>query len=106
MGRCVYLHKILRGYHSRGKYGSDWMHFLRYVRGRYPSAERVYLFQNGLSANTTSAHRQIGRRLKLTFVPLPTNASHFSPIETHFRWVRQKVLAAADYWDWRWRGRT
>ncbi len=29
------------------------------------------------------------RKLRITFVPNPTNASHLNPIETHFRTIRR-----------------
>ena len=101
MGMYDYYHKVLRGYLSRRKCGSDWVKFLRYVRRWHPSGERIYLIQDNLSAHTTPECRREARRLKITFVPIPTNASHLNPIETHFRGLQQKVLTASDYRDWR-----
>jgi transposase len=101
MGMYDYYHKTLRGYLSRRKCGSDWVKFLRYVRRWYPPGKRIYLIQDNLSAHTTPDCRREARRLKITFVPIPTNASHWNPIETHFRSLRQKVLTGSDYRDWR-----
>ena len=101
MGMYDYYHRRLRGYLSPRKRGSDWVRFLRYVRRWYPPNERIYLIQDNLSAHTTPACQCEARRLKITFVPIPTNASHWNPIETHFRSLRQKVLSGSDYRDWR-----
>lgn len=105
MGMYDYYHKVLRGYLSRRKCGSDWVRFLRYVRTWYPPGKRIYLIQDNLSAHTTPDSRSEARRLKITFVPIPTNASHWNPIETHFRSLRQKVLTGSDFRDWRSLGR-
>lgn len=101
MGMYDYYHHTLRGYLSPRKRGSDWVRFLRYVRRWYPSGERIYLIQDNLSAHTTPAARREARRLKITVVPIPTSASQWNPIETHFRSVRQKALTGSDYRDWR-----
>jgi transposase len=101
MGMYDYYHRTLRGYLSRRKRGSDWVRFLRYVRHWYPSGERIYLIQDNLSAHTTAACRSEARRLKITFVPIPTNASQWNPIETHFRSIRQIALTGSDYREWR-----
>lgn len=101
MGMYDYCHKTLRGYLSPRKRGADWVRFLRYVRRWYPPGERIYLIQDNLSAHTTPACRREACRLRITFVPIPTNASHWNPIETHFRSLRQKVLTGSDYRDWR-----
>lgn len=105
MGMYDYYHHTLRGYLSPRKRGSDWMRFLRYVRRWYPSGERIYLIQDNLSAHTTPAGRREARRLRISFVPIPTNASQWNPIETHFRSIRQKALTGTDYRDWRSLGR-
>jgi transposase len=105
MGMYDYYHHTFRGYLSPRKRGSDWVRFLRYVRGWYPSDERIYLIQDNLSAHTTPACRREARRLKISFVPIPANASHWNPIETHFRSLRQKVLTGSDLPDWRSMGR-
>lgn len=79
-----YLHTI-RGYLGPRKCGWDWVRFLRYARSSYPSDERIDLIQDNLSAHTTPACRRGARRTKISFVPIPTNASHWNPIEIHFR---------------------
>jgi transposase len=101
MGAYDYYHKRLRGYLSRRKTGADWVRFLRWVRSKYPSGNRIYLIQDNLSTHTTPAAVAEARKLKITFVPTPTNASHLNPIETHFRTIRRWAFTRTSYTDWR-----
>ena len=101
MGMYDYYHKTLRGYLSPRKAGRDWAKFLRYVRSWYPPNQPIFLIQDNLSAHTTPACRREARRLMIHFVPIPTNASHYNPIETHFRAIREIALTGTDYRDWR-----
>ena len=89
MGAYDYYHHRFRGYLSRPKNGAGWVRFLHWVRGKYPSGGRIYLIQDNLSTHTTPAAVAAARRLRITFVPTPTNASHLNPIETHFRTIRR-----------------
>ena len=105
MGMYDYYHRRLRGYLSPRKTGRDWVKFLRYVRSWYPSNEPIFLIQDNLSAHTTPAAVREAERLWIRFAPIPTNASYYNPIETHFRSLRQKVLTGSDFPDWRSLGR-
>jgi transposase len=101
MGMYDYYHKVLRGYLSPRKRGGDWLKFLRYVRRWYPRHERIYLIQDNFFAHTTAAALREARRQRISFVPIPTNASHLNPIETHFRSIRQIALTGTDHRSWR-----
>ncbi len=100
MGAYDYYHKRLRGFLSRRKTGAEWVRFLRWVRSKYPSGGRIYLIQDNLSTHTTPAAVAEARRLRITFVPTPTNASHLNPIETHFRTIRRWAFTRTNYTDW------
>jgi transposase len=100
MGAYDYYHQRFRGYLSRRKTGADWVRFLRWVRSKYPSGGRIYLIQDDLSTHTTPAAVAEARRLRITFVPTPTNASHLNPIETHFRTIRRWAFTRTNYTDW------
>ena len=100
MGAYDYYHKRLRGYLSRKKTGADWVLFLRWVRSKYPFGGRIYLIQDNLSTHTTPAAVTEARRLRISFVPTPTNASHLNPIETHFRTIRRWAFTRTNYTDW------
>jgi transposase len=100
MGAYDYYHKRLRGYLSRRKTGADWVRFLCWVRSKYASGGRIYLIQDNLSTHTTPAAVAEARRLRITFVPTPTNASHLNPIETNFRTIRRWAFAWTNYTDW------
>ena len=100
MGAYDYYHKRFRGYLTSSKSGDGWVRFLRWVRGKYPSGGRVYLIQDNLSTHTTPAAVTEARRLRITFVPTPTNASHLNPIETHFRTLRRWAFTRTNYTDW------
>ncbi len=39
------------------------------------------------------------RKLDITFVPTPTNASHLNPIRTHFRTIRRWAFSGTNYTD-------
>ncbi|MFZ0830946.1 MAG: IS630 family transposase [Thermoplasmata archaeon] len=101
MGMYDYFHRTLRGYLSPRKRGANWVRFLRYVRRWYPSGERIYLVQDNFSAHTTPEARRVARRLRISFVPIPTSSSHLNPIETHFRSIREIALTGTDFRDWR-----
>jgi transposase len=101
MGMYDYFHRTLRGYLSPKKSGGNWVRFLRYVRGWYPSDERIYLIQDNLSTHTTPAALREARRLRISLVPIPTNSSHMNPIETHFRSIREIALTGTDFREWR-----
>jgi transposase len=105
MGMYDYYHHTLRGYLSPRKTGADWVRFLRYVRGWYPSNEPIFLIMDNLSAHTTPEALEEAERLWIRFVPIPTNSSHLNPIETHFRSIRRIALSGSDHRDWRELGR-
>jgi transposase len=100
MGAYDYYHRRFRGYLSRRKTGADWVRFLRWVRSKYPFGGRIYLIQDNLSTHTTPAAMAEARRLRITLVPTPTNASHLNPIETHFRALRRWAFTRTNYQDW------
>jgi transposase len=101
MGMYDYFHRQLRGYLAPKKSGSNWVRFLRYVRGWYPPNERIYLIMDNLSTHTTPEALREARRRKISLVPIPTNSSHLNPIETHFRSIRQMALTGSDFREWR-----
>jgi transposase len=101
MGMYDYFHRQLRGYLSPRKSGSNWVRFLRYVRGWYPPHERIHMIMDNLSTHTTPEALREARRLKISLVPIPTNSSHLNPIETHFRSIRQMALTGSDFREWR-----
>jgi transposase len=101
MGMYDYYHRTLRGYLSPRKTGRDWVKFLRYVRSWYPQRQPIFLIQDNLSAHTTPEALREADRLWIRFAPIPTNASHYNPIETHFRSIREIALTGTDYRDWR-----
>ena len=100
MGAYDYYHKRFRGYLSSSKNGAGYVRFLRWVRGNYPSGGRIHLIQDNLSTHTTPAAVAVARKLRITFVPTPTNASHLNPIETHFRTIRRWAFTGSNYTDW------
>ena len=55
MGAYDYYHHRFRGYLSPSKNGAGYVRFLHWVRGKYPSGERIYLIQDNLSTHTTPA---------------------------------------------------
>ena len=100
MGAYDYYHKRFRGYLSNDKTGRGYARFLRWVRRKYPLGGRIYLIQDNLSTHTTPEVVAAARRLKITFAPTPTNASHLNPIETHFRTLRRWAFTRTNYTDW------
>jgi hypothetical protein len=40
------------------------------------------------------------RKLRISFVPIPTNASPYYPVETHFRTIRRWAFTASNYTEW------
>ncbi|MCI4363981.1 MAG: transposase [Thermoplasmata archaeon] len=105
LGMYDYHHHKLRGYLSPRKTGSDWVRFLRYVRSRYPSPEPIFLIMDNLSARTTPGALEEAERLRIRFVPIPTNPSRLNPIETHFRSIRRIALSGTHHRDLRELGR-
>ncbi|MCI4326775.1 MAG: IS630 family transposase [Thermoplasmata archaeon] len=99
MGAYDYYHKRFRGYLSPSKNGAGYVRFLRWVRERYPSGRKIYLIQDHLSTHTTPAAVLEAQKLRITFVPTPTNASHLNPIETHFRTIRRWAFTGTNYTD-------
>ncbi len=85
MGAYGYYHQRFRGYLSSSKGGDGRVGFLRSVRGKYPSGDRIYLTQDNLSTHTTPAVVAEARSLRITFVPSPPNASQSNPIAAHVR---------------------
>jgi hypothetical protein len=60
----------------------------------------IYLIQDNLSTHATPAAVSEARKLRITLVPTPTNASHPNPIETHFRTSRRWAFTGSNYTDW------
>lgn len=100
-----YYHDAMRGFLGKRKDAATWSRFLRYVRKWYPQRHRIYLIQDNLSAHLTQDVRREARRLRITFVPTPTDASHLNPIECHFGELKNLALTNSDYRDWRSLGR-
>lgn len=100
MGAYDDYHKRLWGWTSHRKRGKDWAKHLRYIRSKYPKGGRIYLIQDNLSAHTTPECVAEADRLNIEFVPIPTNASHLNPIETHFGKLKQLALTGSDYPTW------
>jgi hypothetical protein len=68
---------------------------------KVPFGGRIYLIQDNLSTPTPPAAVAEARKLDITFVPTPTNASHLNPIETHFRTLRRWAFSGRNFTDWR-----
>lgn len=100
MGAHDYYQKRFRGHLSASTSGAGWVRFLRWVRSRYLAGGRIYLIQDNLSTQTTPGAVAEARRLKITFVPTPTNASHLNPIESYFRTIRRWAFTRTNYTDW------
>lgn len=71
------------------------------MRSWYPGRGPIFLTQDNLSAHTTPEALREADRLWIRFVPIPTNPSHYNPIETHFRSIREIALTNTEYRDWR-----
>jgi transposase len=100
MGGYDFYHDRMFGWTSRRKRGVDWAEHLRFIRSKYPNGGRIYLIQDNLSAHTTPQCIAEAERLNIEFVPIPTNASHLNPIETHFGKLQDLALTGTDYRDW------
>jgi len=100
MGAYDFYHDRMSGWTSRRKRGVDWAKHLRHIRAKYPDGGRIYLIQDNLSAHTTPECVAEAERLDIEFVPIPTNASHLNPIETHFGKLKDLALTGSDYRDW------
>jgi hypothetical protein len=68
---------------------------------KVPLRSADYLIQDNLSTPTPPAAVAEARKLNMTFVPTPTNASHLNPIETHFRTIRRWAFSGRNFTDWR-----
>jgi transposase len=107
LGGTRYEYMCLNVYHQtlsvrqyQHKGGDLWLDFLRDERARYPSDQRVYMIQDGLSAHWTGAIREWARRSKVTLVPTATNASWMNPVECHAGDIEKLALAGTDHRSW------
>lgn len=100
MGAYDFYHDRLWGWTSPVRNGPAWVRHLRYIRSKYPGRARIYLIQDNLSAHTTPDCRATAKRLNIVFAPIPTNASHLDPIESHFGEVEDLALTGSDHQDW------
>lgn len=94
-------HQILSVKQYEHKGGVPWLEFLKGERSKYPSDQRVYLIQDGLSAHWTDDIESWARRNKVTLVPTATNASWMNPVECHTGDVQKLALDGTDYRRWK-----
>jgi hypothetical protein len=88
----------IRQYECKGGY--PWLEFLKGERSRYPSDQRVYVIQDGLSAHWTPDIQRWARKNRVTLVPTATNASWMNPVECHTGDIQKLALSGTDYRSW------
>jgi hypothetical protein len=79
------------------KWGSDWIRFLRYVRGWHPSGGPSFLIMDNLSAHLTPEARREADNLWIRFVPIPTSTMHLNLVVTHLCSIRRIELAESNF---------
>lgn len=95
----VYHQQLAIGQYEH-KGGKPWLEFMKQERSKYPSNQRVYLIQDGLSAHWTGDIQRWARKNKVTLVPTATNASWMNPVECHTGDVQKLALNGTDYKSW------
>jgi hypothetical protein len=69
-------------------------------RSKYPSDQRVYMIQDGLSAHWTDDIERWARKNRVTLVPTATNASWMNPVECHTGDIQKLALDGTDFGSW------
>lgn len=92
--------KRIWGYLSRRKRGKEWHSFLKAIRRRYPSEQRIYIIQDNFAAHWTDDIKKWARNNKMSLVPTPTNASWLNPIECEFTPLQDMVFSGSNYQSW------
>jgi len=87
----------LFGRSSNRKRHTEFLAFLRWLRGRYPATDTLHLILDNLSTHTHPKVRRWARRNRIRLVFTPTNASWLNPIESHFGGLSEFVIKGSDY---------
>ncbi|MFN2638250.1 MAG: IS630 family transposase [Gemmatimonadaceae bacterium] len=94
------FHQQLSVQQEEHKGGAIWLAFLQAERAKYPSDERIYVIQDGLSAHWTPDVRAWARANRVTLVPTATNASWMNPVECHAGDIQKLALDGSDHANW------
>ncbi|MFP6646049.1 MAG: transposase [Candidatus Latescibacterota bacterium] len=88
---------LMHGY--RRKRWQEILHFLRYLRRRYPADERLYIILDNWSPHKKSEVVRWARVHNISLVYSPTNASWLNPIESIFSGIQRFVFSNSDFAD-------
>lgn len=88
---------ILLAHNKARKTSREHFAFLKYLRGRYPMDQRLYIIEDNLSPHHNKTIKRWARKHRVSLVFTPTNASWLNHIECHFAPVKEFVISATDY---------
>lgn len=87
----------LFGRFTATKNWKDFLSFLRWLRRRYPKAERLYIVLDNFKTHTKAEILAWAQANNVRLLFTPTNASWLNRIECHFTALKKFALDTSDY---------
>jgi transposase len=75
----------------------EWLSFLKWLRGRYPSNETLHLVLDNYGTHLATEALSWAKSHKIKFYWIPTNASWLNRIECQFTALKKFALENSDY---------
>jgi transposase len=87
----------LYGRFTEHKKAKDILSFLRWVRSRYPSGQKLHIVMDNYGSHITAAVLAWAKEHKVRFYLTPTNGSWLNRIESQFTALKKFALQPSDY---------
>jgi transposase len=87
----------LHGRFTTSKTATQWLAFLKWVRSRYPSQQRLHIVTDNYPTHVGAAIASWAMALNVQFYFTPTNASWLNRIESHFTALKQFAMKPSDF---------
>jgi transposase len=87
----------LYGQFTKRKTAVQWLRFLKWVRSRYPSSQRLHIVTDNYGTHLTVTITLWAMAHNVQFYHTPTNASWLNRIESHFTALKQFAMKPSDF---------
>jgi transposase len=87
----------LYGRFTKSKTATQWLAFLKWVRSRYPSQQRLHIVTDNYPTHVGAAIASWAMAHNVQFYFTPTNASWLNRIESHFTGLKKFAMKPSDF---------
>jgi transposase len=87
----------LYGRFTKSKTATQWLAFLKWVRSRYPSQQRLHIVTDNYPTHVSATIASWAMAHNVQFYFTPTNASWLNRIESHFTALKQFAMKPSDF---------